>query len=110
MSRNGFLYFRSSSLVSELKALTFLPSSRWLLNNIDGPTHFWVIDNLSKFVRDIVFEIGVSNISIVLGCLGWALASSILLNDAIDERTGTLTPKDLGTYSELPHSCAGKLF
>lgn len=61
---------------------------RWLLNVVDIPTHKWVVEHLSKFVRDFVFEIGVSNISIVMGCLGWALCSSILFNDAADERAG----------------------
>ena len=89
--------------------MRFLPSHRWLLNNIDGPTHFWVVDNLSKFVRDVVFEIGVSNISIVLGCLGWALSSSILLNDAVDERTGAFITVELQSLKpmrrESPLSC-----
>lgn len=75
--------------------------SRWLLNNIDKPTHFWVVEHLSKFVRDMVFEIGVSNIAIVLGCLGWALCSSILFNDSVDERTGKFESSQLKTDRQL---------
>jgi hypothetical protein len=63
---------------------------RWLLELIDKPTHLWVVGHLSKVVRDLVFEIGVSNVSITLGCVGWTLCTSILLSDANDEKAGGL--------------------
>jgi len=54
------------------------------------PTHLWVVGHLPKVVRDLVFEIGISNVSITLGCAGWALCTSILLSDALDEKSGAL--------------------
>ena len=64
--------------------------SRLLFEAIDKPTHLWVVGHLPKVVRDLVFEIGVSNVSITLGCAGWALCTSILLSDAMEEKSGAL--------------------
>ena len=71
--------------------LELLLLARWLLMHVDLPSHVWVVGHLNKVVRDLVFEIGISNISITLGCAGWALCTSILLSDAMDEKSGTVS-------------------
>ena len=65
---------------------------RWLLNTIDQPVHGWVVEHIPRLVRDLVFEIGVSNVAITLGCVGWALTTSILLSDFADSLQGQALP------------------
>lgn len=61
---------------------------RWFIANIDQPTHEWVVSNVPKYIRDIVFELGISNVSITLGCVGWAVCTTLIISDAVDEWKG----------------------
>ena len=42
------------------------------------------MEHLPKMVRDFVFELGISNVAITLGCMGWVLVSSVLFSDYAD--------------------------